>query len=140
MARVTVEDCIVKIPNRFELVMAAAHRAREIAAGAPLLVERDNDKNPVVALREIAENKLKPSDLKEAMIRGMQRQAEYDEAEDEEIADLFESEQRVLGVDPGEAVSEAVAAEDELVVASTAEMAASEAASEARNAENAEEG
>jgi DNA-directed RNA polymerase subunit omega len=68
MARVTVEDCVDKVPNRFELVMLAAHRAREIAAGAPLTIDRDNDKNPVVALREIAEETQRPTMLRERMI------------------------------------------------------------------------
>lgn len=86
MARVTVEDCIVKIPNRFELVMLASQRARDISAGAPLRVERDNDKNPVVSLREIAEAKITPEEAKEALLRGLQRHAETDEPEDDTIA------------------------------------------------------
>jgi DNA-directed RNA polymerase omega subunit len=68
MARVTVEDCVDKVPNRFELVMLAAHRAREISAGAPITVDRDNDKNPVVALREIAEETQSADDLRERLI------------------------------------------------------------------------
>ncbi len=81
MARVTVEDCIDKVPNRFELILMAAHRARAISAGAPITVERDNDKNPVVALREIAERALSPDDLKEDLIHSMQRYVEVDEPE-----------------------------------------------------------
>lgn len=82
MARVTVEDCIDKIPNRFELVMLAAQRARKIGSGASLLVERDNDKNPVVSLREIAEEKVAPDDLREELIRNHQRVIEMDDGED----------------------------------------------------------
>lgn len=82
MARVTVEDCIEKVSNRFELVMLAAQRARKIGSGASLLVERDNDKNPVVALREIAEEKVATEDLKEELIQNHQRVIEMDDSED----------------------------------------------------------
>ncbi len=83
MARVTVEDCVDKVPNRFELVMLAAHRARSLASGSPLSVERDNDKNPVVALREIAEETMTADQLREAAIESFQRQIEVDEPEDD---------------------------------------------------------
>ena len=83
MARVTVEDCVDKVPNRFELVMLAAHRARSLASGSPLTVDRDNDKNPVVALREIAEETLTADQLREAAIESFQRQIEVDEPEDD---------------------------------------------------------
>lgn len=83
MARVTVEDCVDKVPNRFELVMLAAHRARALAAGSPLTISRDNDKNPVVALREIAEETLSADDLREAAIESFQRQIEIDEPEED---------------------------------------------------------
>lgn len=86
MARVTVEDCIVKVPNRFELVMLASQRARDISAGAALTLDRDNDKNPVVALREIAEDKVTPDEASEALIRGLQRHAETDEPEEDSIS------------------------------------------------------
>ncbi len=82
MARVTVEDCIDKVQNRFELVMLAAQRARKIGSGAALLVDRDNDKNPVVALREIADEKVQTADLKEELIRNHQRVIEMDDNED----------------------------------------------------------
>jgi DNA-directed RNA polymerase subunit omega len=85
MARVTVEDCVDKVDNRFELVLLAAHRARTIATGAPLLVSRDNDKNPVVALREIADGKLSPDDLKEELIHSLQKFVEVDEPEPEAV-------------------------------------------------------
>jgi DNA-directed RNA polymerase subunit omega len=92
MARVTVEDCVDKVPNRFELVMLAAHRAREIASGAPLTVGRDNDKNPVVALREIAEETQQADDLRERMIEAHQTQIEVDEPEDDSMALLMGAE------------------------------------------------
>jgi DNA-directed RNA polymerase subunit omega len=91
MARVTVEDCVDKVPNRFDLVMLAAHRAREITAGAPLTVERDNDKNPVVALREIAEETQSADDLRERLIESHQTQIEVDEPEDDAMALLMGS-------------------------------------------------
>ncbi len=80
MARVTVEDCVLKIPNRFELVMLAAQRARHISAGAPLSVERDNDKNPVVALREIADETVELEHLEEALVKGLQKYVQIEES------------------------------------------------------------
>jgi DNA-directed RNA polymerase subunit omega len=85
MARVTVEDCIDKVENRFELVLLASHRARMIAGGASLTIDRDRDKNPVVALREIAETRLTPDDLKEDLIHSMQKYVEVDEPEAEAV-------------------------------------------------------
>jgi DNA-directed RNA polymerase subunit omega len=89
MARVTVEDCIDKVDNRFELVLLAGHRARQISQGAQITVPRDNDKNPVIALREIAEETLSPDDLKEDLIHSLQKHVEVDEpeADGEAIAD-----------------------------------------------------
>jgi len=84
MARVTVEDCVTRIPNRFELVMLAAQRARELSVGGQLTVDRDNDKNPVVALREIAEATVLPEELEKDLIRGLQKQVEADEPVDEQ--------------------------------------------------------
>ncbi|MFN0217503.1 MAG: DNA-directed RNA polymerase subunit omega [Hyphomicrobium sp.] len=81
MARVTVEDCVDKIPNRFELVLLAAHRARAIANGAAISIEPDNDKNPVIALREIAERTLSPDDMRETLIASIQKNTEVDEPE-----------------------------------------------------------
>ncbi len=89
MARVTTEDCVDKVPNRFELVMLAAHRAREITAGSPLTVERDNDKNPVVALREIADETQSADDLRERLIESNQTEIEVDEPEDDSMALLM---------------------------------------------------
>jgi DNA-directed RNA polymerase subunit omega len=83
MARVTVEDCIDKIENRFDLVLMASHRARMISSGSQITVARDNDKNPVVALREIAESHLTPGDLKEDLIHSLQKHVEVDEPEAE---------------------------------------------------------
>ena len=85
MARVTVEDCIDKVENRFELVLLAGHRARQISQGAPITVDRDNDKNPVVALREIADESLSPDDLKEDLIHSLQKHVEVDEPEAEAV-------------------------------------------------------
>jgi len=102
MARVTVEDCIVQIPNRFELVMLSAHRARALASGAELKLERDRDKNPVVALREIAEEKLDLAGLEESLVKGLQKRIEPDQPE-EEVAELMANEQQSwIGADEGD--------------------------------------
>jgi DNA-directed RNA polymerase subunit omega len=85
MARVTVEDCIDKVENRFELVLLASHRARMISAGSPITLDRDNDKNPVVALREIAEETVSPDDLNEEFIHSLQKFVEVDEPEAEPV-------------------------------------------------------
>lgn len=85
MARVTVEDCIDKVDNRFELVLLAAHRARMISSGQQITVDRDNDKNPVVALREIADETVSPEDLKEDLIHSLQKYTEVDEPEPESV-------------------------------------------------------
>lgn len=89
MARVTVEDCVDKVPNRFDLVMLAAHRAREISSGSPITVDRDNDKNPVVSLREIADETQLVGDLQERMIESNQTQIEVDEPEEDSMALLM---------------------------------------------------
>jgi len=103
MARVTVEDCVVKVPNRFQLVLLAAQRAREITSGAPLSLDRDDDKNPVVALREIADETIQLDHLQEVLVRGMQKHVEMDEPEE-----APELEQTLFGIaDPtGPVVSE----------------------------------
>ncbi|CUH43246.1 MULTISPECIES: DNA-directed RNA polymerase subunit omega [Ruegeria] len=92
MARVTVEDCVDKVPNRFELVMLAAHRAREISAGGPITVDRDNDKNPVVSLREIADETQSADELRERLIEANQTQIEVDEPEEDQMALLMGAE------------------------------------------------
>jgi DNA-directed RNA polymerase subunit omega len=107
MARVTVEDCIDKVENRFELVLLAGHRARLISQGAPIMVDRDNDKNPVVALREIADERLSPGDLKEDLIHSLQRHVEVDEPEAEAEA--------LLAPGAAQAVAEDTSLEDERV-------------------------
>lgn len=109
MARVTVEDCVLKVPNRFELVMLASQRARSIGSGAPLTVDRDNDKNPVVALREIADETVGLDKLREQLTKGYQKVIEVDD-DDEDVIELMEGE--------GEGEGEATEATD------TAEAAA----------------
>lgn len=98
MARVTVEDCIEQVSNRFDLVMLAAQRAREISAGAPITVERDNDKNPVIALREIADETVDLVNLQEALVHSQQKHVEFDLPEEDEVIELIESEVQVAGV------------------------------------------
>lgn len=85
MARVTVEDCVIKIPNRFDLVMVASQRSRDVSAGAQMTLDRDNDKNPVVALREIAEETIDIGEIQESLVRGLQRHVEIDEPEEDGI-------------------------------------------------------
>ena len=94
MARVTVEDCVTKIPNRFSLVLCASQRARQISSGSTLFVERDRDKNPVVALREIATEYLKPEELREEIIHGLQKHAEVDEPEEDDLSLMMSGEQQ----------------------------------------------
>jgi DNA-directed RNA polymerase subunit omega len=98
MARVTVEDCVEKIPNRYELLMIAAQRAKDIEAGAPLQVERDNDKNSVVALREIAEDKVSIEDLQKSLVLNLQHYVEVAEPADEE-AELISAEKELDGIE-----------------------------------------
>ncbi len=113
MARITVEDCITKIPNRFELVVLAAQRARKISVGEPLTVERDNDKNPVVALREIAEETVDLDGLAQSLVRGLQKHVEADEPEEDDIALLMSSEEWVGVSEAAEPVEESAVAETE---------------------------
>ena len=138
MARVTVEDCVVKIPNRFELVLLAAQRAREITSGAPLSLDRDDDKNPVVALREIAEETVALDHLQDSLVRGMQKHVEMDEPEE-----APELEQTLFGIaDPvGPVISEneideeAVEEEEDLPELAGEEEEAAEPAEDAEDAE-----
>ena len=106
MARVTVEDCVLRIPNRFELVLIAGQRARDIAAGGKLTVERDNDKNPVVALREIADDTVPLDALHNALIQGLQKHVEVDEPEEDEMEGF---------IPDGDLAFETVANEDEMI-------------------------
>jgi DNA-directed RNA polymerase subunit omega len=100
MARITVEDCVTKIPNRFELVMLAAQRARDVSAGAPLTVERDNDKNPVVALREIADDTVELDHLRYELIHGLRRHVEIEEEPGNDLVPGYDQEQPVIEHDP----------------------------------------
>jgi len=106
MARVTVEDCVNKVPNRFDLVMLASQRARDISAGAALTVDRDNDKNPVVALREIADETVELDELEDSLVKGLQQFVEMDEPEDDEMDLLaIQHEADPMGTEEGAAVA-----------------------------------
>jgi len=122
MARVTVEDCVLRVPNRFDLVMVAAQRARDVAAGAQLTIERDNDKNPVVALREIADGTIDTETLNQALVKGLQKVVEMDEPEEDDggfgagktelLSDLMPSEAAGVAQDEEEAEGEVEADEE----------------------------
>jgi DNA-directed RNA polymerase subunit omega len=99
MARVTVEDCIDKVPNRFELVLLAAHRARAIATGAQITIDSENDKNPVIALREIAEKTIPPDDMREGLIHSIQKNVEVDEPEAAAAPAMLQDRRPMLGRD-----------------------------------------
>ena len=103
MARVTVEDCVLKVPNRFDLVMLAAQRARDVSAGATLTVERDNDKNLVVALREIAESTVDHDNLRNSLIQGMQKHVEVDEPEEDDLDESAVISAQLAASEEGEA-------------------------------------
>ena len=98
MARVTVEDCVDKIPNRYELLMVAAQRAKDISSGAPMMVARDNDKNPVIALREIAEEKVSIEELQKSLVMGLQKYVEVEEPEEEEL-EIMAAEKELADLD-----------------------------------------
>ncbi len=98
MARVTVEDCVDKIPNRYELLMIAAQRAKDLSAGAPMTVEKDNDKNPVIALREIAENTVNIEELQRSLVMGLQKYVEVEEPEEEEL-EILAAEKELADLD-----------------------------------------
>ena len=112
MARVTVEDCVEKVSSRFQLVLLAAQRSREILAGSPITVEKDNDKNPVIALREIADETLDIDELTDALVASQQRHVDFDiledETEEDEVVELLESESNVEGGSLGDSVDEKV--------------------------------
>lgn len=132
MARVTVEDCVEQLPNRFELVMVAAQRARKIGAGAALTLDRDNDKNPVVALREIAEQTVDIEDLKEEIIRGKQRIIAIDD-DGEDVVDTMEGEEEWKAMTSGAAGFSADADEEEDLEPGLEDMAGGEAEGEIEN-------
>lgn len=129
MARVTVEDCILRVPNRFELVMLASRRGRAISAGEPILVERDNDKNPVITLREIGDGKLDLDELRTLVIHGLQKHVEVDEPEEDNMAALMSGKEwseaigpddnpaldgmEIVSAEPGDEMG--AAAEDEIL-------------------------
>jgi DNA-directed RNA polymerase subunit omega len=108
MARVTVEDCVLKVPNRFELVLLAAQRARNISRGEQLTIDRDNDKNPVVALREIADETLSLPELEQDLVKSLSRVPEP-EPVDEEVLDLIPTDQNIFGLQDVSAEEEAAA-------------------------------
>ena len=111
MARVTVEDCIDKVENRFDLVLLASHRARMVSSGAPITIDRDNDKNPVVALREIAEETVSPDDLKEDLIHSLQKYVEVDEPEPDNVP-LIGAPRRGVDADDTEVTSDRMTEEE----------------------------
>lgn len=114
MARVTVEDCVQQIPNRFDLVMTAAQRARDISSGSQLTIDRDRDKNPVVALREIAEQTVSTEFLNEALIKSMQKHAEVDEPDEgQELLELEQQLAATLAAQPPEPEKETLEIDDE---------------------------
>lgn len=120
MARVTVEDCVIKIPNRFELVMLAAQRARDISTGSSLTVDRDNDKNPVVALREIADETVSLETLRNSLVQGLQKHVENDQPEEDNLEGMAASD---MALDMGEANMDEEVAEDGLTIEEEPEMA-----------------
>jgi DNA-directed RNA polymerase subunit omega len=109
MARVTVEDCVLKIPNRFDLVLVAGQRARDVASGAALTIDRDNDKNPVVALREIADETVDLDELREALVQGLQKHVEIDEPEEDDFDALGLDRELSQGVSGANEVEEVTA-------------------------------
>ncbi len=124
MARVTVEDCVIRVPNRFELVLLAAQRSRDLAAGASLTVERETDKNPVIALREIAEETLEFDELRQSLVSGLQKHVEIEETEDDTMTILAAAEKDWAGVTGEQRLDRAadkLAAEAESVFASADE-------------------
>ncbi len=114
MARVTVEDCIREVPNRFDLVLLAAQRGREISGGSPLTINRDNDKNPVVALREIADKTVSLDALQEGLIRDLQKQIQGEEPE-EEVMQLLAEEHSYAGESQRQTEVEELALDDEMI-------------------------
>ena len=123
MARVTVEDCVQKVPNRFELVLLASQRARNLSRGEQLTVDRDNDKNPVVTLREIAEETIELGRIEQFLIRTLSRAPEPEPA-DEEVLDLIPTDQNIFGLQDVSAEEEAASLEEELETLSPEDMEA----------------
>ena len=115
MARITVEDCVLKVPNRFELVLLAAQRAREVASGSPLTVDRDNDKNPVVSLREIADGTIQVEDMQQHLLQNLQKHVEKDEPE-EDNPELLSAGDELIGLEPRRSLIDEEIADDVLIV------------------------
>lgn len=115
MARITVEDCVLKVPNRFELVLLAAQRAREVASGSPLTVDRDNDKNPVVSLREIADGTIQVEDMQQHLLQNLQKHVEKDEPE-EDNPELLSAGDELIGLEPRRSLIDEEIADDVLTV------------------------
>lgn len=115
MARITVEDCVLKVPNRFELVLLAAQRAREISSGTPLTVDRDNDKNPVVSLREIAEGTIQVEDMSQHLIQNLQKHVEKDEPE-EDNPELLSAGEELIGLESRRSLIDEEIADEVLTV------------------------
>jgi len=115
MARITVEDCVLKVPNRFELVLLAAQRAREVASGSPLTVDRDNDKNPVVSLREIADGTIQVEDMQQHLLQNLQKHVEKDEPE-EDNPDLLSAGDELIGIEPRRSLIDEEIADEVLTV------------------------
>ena len=134
MARVTVEDCVDKVTNRFDLVLLAGQRSRQISAGEELTVDRDNDKNPVVALREIADTTIENEELRESLIRSMQRHVEHDEPEEDDMALLMAGQEWSAATGSGDDQGAADASEGETVDAEGAEPGESDATGEPEEA------
>lgn len=125
MARITVEDCVLKVPNRFELVLLAAQRAREISSGAPLTVERDNDKNPVVSLREIADATVQVEDLSQHLVQNLQKHVEKDEPE-EDNPELLTAGEELIGLETRRSLIDEEIADEVLTVGGGAVAGAEE--------------
>ena len=115
MARITVEDCVLRVPNRFELVLLAAQRAREVASGSPLTVDRDNDKNPVVSLREIADGTIQVEDMQQHLLQNLQKHVEKDEPE-EDNPELLSAGEELIGLEPRRSLIDEEIADDVLTV------------------------
>jgi DNA-directed RNA polymerase subunit omega len=133
MARVTVEDCILKVTNRFDLVIYSAQRARSIAAGAALTLDRDNDKNPVVALREIADGTVEPADLEESVVKSLQKMTEIDEPEAADEMEMITAESlaQTVAEDLGQVIEDEIAdGEDDAELGEEADGEEAEAVAE----------
>jgi DNA-directed RNA polymerase subunit omega len=139
MARVTVEDCVLKVPNRFELVLLAAQRAREITSGAPLSIDRDDDKNPVVALREIADETVGLDHLRGSVVRGMQKHVEIDEPEETHELELDTALFGVAALSGALVDEEADAEAEDLEEGDEEEVLAEESVAEEEGLDEAEE-